>query len=681
MTTSARGARHPPRCRSDAVPRSDHVHRRASAQCRTPHRPGGAAGPDRPRRPRGRGPGGRRRAAAEPGRGGAHPRAAHRPGPGPGRVPGDRRPGGDRQQSPRCRRRRGDPDRRGTGRRLLAGGHALGARRRHRHLADAPRDRAAVPRLRRTPGGAQLGMAGAGRCGERGDRAAGHRLARRHDPRPLAAARAAGAGLRRLPDRCRLPDGTGRPRPRTVTETGTAGRPSAALRRVLVPLALAQFICSFAGSNMNVMITDMAEDLDTTVQGIQVAITIFLLVMAALMIPGGKLTDKYGRKRMLIAGLIVYGVGAVVSAVAPGLGVLIVGNSILEGVGTAMLIPPVYILTTLLFTNVTSRARAFGAISAMGGLGAAAGPLIGGVIASAISWRAAFVFQALVIVVIVVLSRNVKDPLPADPPRSFDVLGAVLSAAGLILIVSGTLAADDNVWLMLALIVIGALVLAWFFVHVRTVERAGREPLLSTSLFRNRTANLGMVTQNIQWLMLIGTSFTVAAYLQVVRGYGPIQTGVIFTAATVGVLISSLAAQRLAQRRAQRTLIMAGFVLTIAGIGVFLAMVGRNPAVWAFAPGLFLIGLGIGLMLTPSVNVVQSSFGEQQQGEISGVSRSVSNLGSSLGTAIAGTILVAGLTTRAYGLAMAVLAGIGIVGLVAAVFLPRTPAGTTAPPA
>jgi MFS family permease len=473
-----------------------------------------------------------------------------------------------------------------------------------------------------------------------------------------------------------------------VTDTGTAGRPSAALRRVLVPLALAQFICSFAGSNMNVMITDMARDLDTTVQGIQVAITIFLLVMAALMIPGGKLTDRYGRKRLLIAGLIVYGVGAVLSAVAPGLGILILGNSILEGVGTAMLIPPVYILTTLLFTNVTSRARAFGAISASAGLGAAAGPLIGGVIASTISWRAAFVFQALVIVVIVVLSRHVKDPLPADPTRSFDILGAVLSAAGLILIVSGTLAADDNAWLMVALIVAGALVLTWFFLHVRAEERTGREPLLSTSLFRNRAANLGMVTQNIQWLMLIGTSFTVAAYLQVVRGYGPIQTGVIFTAATVGMLISSLAAQRLAQRRTQRTLIIAGFVLTIAGIGIFLTMVGRRPGVWAFAPGLLVIGLGIGVMLTPSVNVVQSSFGEAQQGEISGLSRSVSNLGSSMGTAIAGTILVAGLSDHAYGLAMVVLAGIGIIGLGAATMLPRghapapTPAqASDAPPA
>src|SRR4030095_10010849 len=140
---------------------------------------------------------------------------------------------------------------------------------------------------------------------------------------------------------------------------------------------------------MNVMITDMSEDLNTSVQGIQVAITIFLLVMAALMIPGGKLTDKYGRKRLFMLGLIVYAIGAVLSAVSPNLGLLILGNSILEGIGTAMLIPPVYILNTLLFTEFTSRARAFGVISALGGIGAAAGPLIGGLITSAIRWRGA----------------------------------------------------------------------------------------------------------------------------------------------------------------------------------------------------------------------------------------------------------------------------------------------------
>ncbi|MEU7907644.1 MFS transporter [Actinoplanes sp. NPDC049118] len=462
-----------------------------------------------------------------------------------------------------------------------------------------------------------------------------------------------------------------------MTPHASAEGTSSALRRVLIPLALAQFICSFAGSNMNVMINDISHDLDTTVENVQLTITIFLLVMAALMIPGGKLTDRYGRKRCLTVGLAVYGVGALLSAAAPGLGVLIIGNSILEGVGTALLIPPVYILTTLLFTSVSSRARAFGAISAAGGVGAAAGPLIGGLITSAISWRAAFVFQAMVIVVIIVLSRRyLRDPLPADPTRPFDTTGAVLSAIGLILVVMGILVADDNIWLTLGLIVAGALVLAWFFASVRAKERAGQEPLLSTGLFRNRTSNLGMVTQNIQWLVLMGVSFVVSAYLQVVRGYNAVQTGVIFTAATVGLLLSSLTAERLAKRYAQRTLILAGFVGTIAGIVVFLAMIAVSKSIWAFVPGLFLIGLGIGAMLTPSVNIVQSSFSEGLQGEISGLSRSVSNLGSSLGAAIAGTILVAGLTKtpeRAYALAMITLAVIGIAGLVAAVKLPSTP--------
>src|ERR687898_325581 len=190
-------------------------------------------------------------------------------------------------------------------------------------------------------------------------------------------------------------------------------------QKTLLPLALAQFICSFAGSNMNVMINDITEDLDTTVKGVQTTITLFLLIMAILMIPCSKLTDRWGRKRCFIAGLTLYGIGAVLSALSPGLGVLILGNSVFEGVGTALLIPPVYILATLWFTDMASRAWAFGAISGMGGIGAAAGPLIGGLITSGISWRAAFIFQALVIALIILLSRRIPDPLPPDPSSSF----------------------------------------------------------------------------------------------------------------------------------------------------------------------------------------------------------------------------------------------------------------------
>ena len=443
---------------------------------------------------------------------------------------------------------------------------------------------------------------------------------------------------------------------------------------MLIPLALTQFIASFAGSNMNVAITSISKDLDTTIHGVQTAITLFLLCMAALMIPGSKLTDIWGRKRCLVRGLSVYGIGAVIAAAAPGLGVLIVGYSAFEGVGSALMIPPIYILATLAFSDLQSRAKAFGVISGMGGIGAAAGPLIGGLITTTISWRASFLLQAAVVATIIYLCRRITDPLPADPTRPFDGVGAALSAAGMSFLVIGILQAGNNNTLLVIFLALGAAFLLGFFLHIRSSEREGKEPLLSTSLFRNRTSNLGLVTQNIQWLLLMGITFVVSVFLQTERGFNAIKTGVIFTAATAGILISSLAAERLAKKYAQRTLIRVGFIVTIAGIALLLAFVASSSHLWAFVPGLLVIGLGLGGMLTPSVNIVQSSFPENKQGEISGLSRSVSNLGSSLGAAIAGTILVSELATgnKSYVLAMLSLAVLALIGLAAAILLPST---------
>ncbi|HUA07569.1 MAG TPA: MFS transporter [Solirubrobacteraceae bacterium] len=447
-------------------------------------------------------------------------------------------------------------------------------------------------------------------------------------------------------------------------------------RAFIAPLALAQFICSFAGSNMNVMINDISHDLNTDVKGVQTCITLFLLIMAVLMIPCSKLTERFGRKRCFTGGLVLYGIGALLSAIAPGLGILILGNSVFEGVGTALLIPPVYILTTMAFTSVQSRAKAFGVISGLGGIGAAAGPLIGGLITSAISWRAAFVFQALVIVVIVVLSRRVVDPIPPDPKRPFDSVGAILSAVGLFFVVLGILQAGVNNTLLIVFLLIGVAFLAAFFLYIRSRERAGKEALLSLDLFKNRTSNLGLITQNLQWLLLMGVSFVVSVFLQTEKHYNAIQTGVIFTAATLGILASSLRAERMARRFPQKTLIAGGFVLVVVGIALLLGLVGATKSSpWAFAPGLLLVGIGLGAMLTPSVNVVQGAFPENEQGEISGLSRSISNLGSSFGTAIAGTILVAdiGSGNGSYVAAMIVLAALGLLGLGISFLLPTNP--------
>jgi fucose permease len=227
------------------------------------------------------------------------------------------------------------------------------------------------------------------------------------------------------------------------------------------------------------------------------------------------------------------------------------------------------------------------------------------------------------------------------------------------------------VWLFVA---IGLVILAGFFVHVRARERSGRTPLVSIRLFRNRTSNLGLLTQTLQWLVLLGSSFVLSVYLQEQRGFNAIQTGLTLLPATIGVLLASALAQRMASRHSQRRLIRLGFGGTIVGFALLALVRVDLAAVWPFIPGLFVLGVGVGIMLTASVNLVQSAWPEEVQADISGVSRSVSNLGSSLGVAIAGS-LVAGATTsldRPFALAIVVLGGFAVVGWVAALLLPHT---------
>ncbi|HET9968764.1 MAG TPA: MFS transporter, partial [Streptosporangiaceae bacterium] len=467
-------------------------------------------------------------------------------------------------------------------------------------------------------------------------------------------------------------------------------------RAMILPLALAQFICSYAATNMNVAISAIAKDLGTSVAGVQTAITLFTLTMAALMIPGSKLTDIWGRKRCFVLGLLVYGVGALLALLSFGLPLLVVGYSLLEGVGSALLVPPIYILVTVAFPDVRSRARYFGVVSGAGGLGAAAGPLIGGVVTSAISWRASFGLQVLVVAWIILLARRITDPAPEGPRPHFDVTGAVLSAAGLFFVVLGLLQSRtygfgasrtdftiggtvvipkgsiSPVWIFVA---IGALFLLWFFWHTRSGEKKGKEVLLPLRLFRNKVSNLGLGTQTIQWLILQGSFFATSVYLQEVNHYSAIKTGLILTPGTIGILAASAAADRFARRHPQRWLIIAGFAITTAGMLLLLLLVRANAGIWRWIPGLFLFGAGVGTMLTSSVNVVQSSFPEADQGEISGLSRSVSNLGSSLGTALVGSVLVAVTLPegKPFGVALVMMIVLTVVGLVLAVLIPRQP--------
>ena len=282
----------------------------------------------------------------------------------------------------------------------------------------------------------------------------------------------------------------------------------------------------------------------------------------------------------------------------------------------------------------------------------------------------------------------------------FDVVGAVLSAAGLFFVVLGLLQSRtygfgvsrqdftigntvviakgsiSPVWLYVA---IGALFLLWFFLHIHAREKKGRAVLLPLRLFRNKIANLGLGTQTIQWLILQGTFFVVSVYLQEVWKYNAIQTGLILTPGTIGILIASAGADRFARRHPQRWLIIAGFLITAVGMGLLLALVRAHSGIWTWIPGLFLFGAGVGVMLTSSVNVVQSSFPDSDQGDISGLSRSVSNLGSSFGTALVGSVMVAVKLPegKPFAVALIMLLVFTLIGLVLGVLIPRQPVDST----
>jgi predicted MFS family arabinose efflux permease len=270
----------------------------------------------------------------------------------------------------------------------------------------------------------------------------------------------------------------------------------------------------------------------------------------------------------------------------------------------------------------------------------------------------------------------------------------VLSAAGLFFVVFGILQSSTYGWLLArtdfviggtvlipaggispvwVFVAIGAAILLCFYLHIRARERAGKDPLFSITLFHNRTSNLGLLTQNVQWLVLQGSFFVISVFLQQVRGANAIVTGLMLMPATIGVLVASGAAERMARRHSQRRLIRAGFSGTVVGIALLLAFARADSSVWSYVPGLLVMGLGVGIMLTASVNLVQSAWPEDVQGDVSGLSRSVSNLGSSLGTALAGSVLVGAARPGGgpFALALFVLAAVALIGFVAAVLLPK----------
>jgi MFS family permease len=425
---------------------------------------------------------------------------------------------------------------------------------------------------------------------------------------------------------------------------------------VLLTLGAGQFLMTLDSSVMNVSIATVAEDVGTTVTGIQTAITLYTLVMAMLMIPGGKVGSLIGRKRAFAIGCVIYGIGSFTTALAPNLTVLIAGWSVLEGIGAALILPAIVALVAG-SVPPEGRPRAYGLIMAAGAIAVAVGPLIGGVATTYFSWRWVFVGEVLAVLVILVLGRRVHDA-PVEVRAQLDLVGAALSAAGLGLAVFGVLRSSEWGWVLpkpeapailgfsptMVLIFVGLLVL-WFFTawEHRVVKRGG-EPLVRLSMFGNRQFTGGLVMFFFQFLVQAGLFFTIPLYLSVALGLSAIDTGLRIMPLSITLLIAAAGIPRFFPNISPRLVIRAGLLAMFAGIvSLFIAMDANAGAEIVTVP-LLLAGFGIGALASQLGSVTVSAVPDDQSAEVGGLQNTATNLGASLGTALAGSVLIAMLT-------------------------------------
>ncbi len=425
----------------------------------------------------------------------------------------------------------------------------------------------------------------------------------------------------------------------------------------LVALAIAQFVMVLDQSVMNVSISTLVDDFDTTVTTIQGVITFYCLVMAMFMMTGGKIGDIIGRRRAFVIGLVIYGCGSAMTALAPTVAVLTLGWSVLEGLGAALVLPAMAALIAGNFQGA-DRKVAYAVIGGVAGAGIAIGPILGGWATTELSWRVVFAGEVVLVLIILIMSRKVVDaPRSGDAPR-LDGVGTFLSAAGLGLIVLGTLQSSTWGWVQpkdspiepfgfsLTLFVIaagGALI--WAFVWwQRRREAQGSDPLVHLDLLDSvplRSGLMGLFTQN---LILMGVFFTVPLYLQVVLGLDALDTGIKMLPVSITMFLASAIGSRLSARFSVRTIVRAGLWTIVVAVLALLATVQPDLAEGSFAFAMAVLGVGMGLMVSQLGNVVQSSVDASGRGEAGGLQYTGQQLGSSLGVALIGALVLTGLT-------------------------------------
>jgi len=425
---------------------------------------------------------------------------------------------------------------------------------------------------------------------------------------------------------------------------------------ILFTLSAGQFLMTLDTSVMNVSIATVAKDVGTTVTGIQTAITLYTLVMASLMVLGGKIGSIIGRKRAFSIGCIIYGCGSLTTALSPNLAVLIFGWSFLEGIGAVLIMPAIVGLVAGNFPPA-QRPKAYGLIAAAAAIAVAVGPVVGGFMTTYFSWRYVFAGEVVIDIAILVLARRAADS-PVEHRPHLDLIGVVVSSAGLALFVLGVLKSSSWGWVLpkagapslfgLSLtiwFILTGLFLLWLFLrYQRRLERDGKEPLIAPSLLRNRQLSGGLISFLFLFLIQAGVFFIVPLFLSVVLGLSPIETGLRLLPLSLSLLVAAAGIPRFLPHADPRRVVRIGILALVAGVVVLIASLQEGADSSIVIAPLLIVGAGIGALASQLGAVTVSAVPTEKSSEVGGLQNTATQLGASLGTALAGSILIAALT-------------------------------------